>query len=237
MPFMVLRVFEDLSLGRSVFAEIQTRNHPVQPFAPEAAEPFAFPEPFYQIRADEHAAQHMLFSEFHLGIAATSAPRARHRSRRRRSRYSSPRRYMCRNRTQCTWNCRCWALKIGRERCCRSCACSHHSWYSRRKAPARCCQPYDRLHRNWYSRRKSPARCCRSSSRSRRNAYSRRKSPARRCRSSSRSRRNAYSRRQRDWVRFDRFSFLGVVGCVSAEHVWLRPAGTLALFAVIRVSA
>ena len=222
MPFMVLRVFEGLSLGRSVFAEIQTRNHPVQPFAPEAAEPLAFPEPFYQIRADcviaanEHAAQHMLFSEFHLGIAATSAPRARHRSRRRRSRYSSPRRCMCRNRTQCTWNCRSWALKIGRERCCRSCACSHHSWYSRRKAPARYCQPYDRLHRNWYSRRKSPARCCRSS---------------------SRSRRNAYSRRQRDWVRFDRFSFLGVVGCVSAEQVWLRPAGTLALFVVIRVSA
>ena len=201
MPFMVLRVFEDLSLGRSVFAEIQTRNHPVQPFAPEAAEAFAFPEPFYQIRAycviaaNEHAAQHMLFSEFHLGIAATSAPRARHRSRRRRSRYSSPRRCMCRNRTQCTWNCRSWALKIGRERCCRSCACSHHSWYSRRKSPARC------------------------------------------CRSSSRSRRNAYSRRQRDWVRFDRFSFLGVVGCVSAEQVWLRPAGTLALFVVIRVSA
>ena len=70
MPFMVLRVFEDLSLGRSVFAEIQTRNHPVQPFAPEAAEPLAFPEPFYQIRADcviaanEHAAQHMLFQNF-----------------------------------------------------------------------------------------------------------------------------------------------------------------------------
>ena len=61
---MVLRVFEGLSLGRSVFAEIQTRNHPVPPFAPEAAEPFAFPEPFYQIRADEHAAQHMLFQNF-----------------------------------------------------------------------------------------------------------------------------------------------------------------------------
>ena len=70
MPFMVLRVFEDLSLGCSVFAEIQMRNHPVQPFAPEVAEPFAFPELFYQIRADcviaanEHATQHMLFQNF-----------------------------------------------------------------------------------------------------------------------------------------------------------------------------
>ena len=79
---MVLRVFEGLSLGRSVFAEIQTRNHPVQPFAPEAAEPFAFPEPFYQIRADcviaadERASEHMLFQDF-----ISESPQSQHLGR------------------------------------------------------------------------------------------------------------------------------------------------------------
>ena len=45
-------------------------HHPVQPFAPEAVEPFAFPEAFHQMRADcviaadERASEHMLFQDF-----------------------------------------------------------------------------------------------------------------------------------------------------------------------------
>ena len=49
---LCLSWFEDLSLGRLIFVEIQARKHPVQPFAPEAVEPFAFPEAFHQMRAD-----------------------------------------------------------------------------------------------------------------------------------------------------------------------------------------
>ena len=67
---LCLSWFEDLSLGHSNFAEIQTRHHPIQPFAPEAVEPFAFPEAFHQMRADcviaadERATEHMLFQDF-----------------------------------------------------------------------------------------------------------------------------------------------------------------------------
>ena len=45
-------------------------HHPVQPFAPEAVEPFAFPEAFHQmwadciIAADERASEPMLFQDF-----------------------------------------------------------------------------------------------------------------------------------------------------------------------------
>ena len=64
---LCLSWFEDLSLGRLIFVEIQARKHPVQPFAPEAVEPFAFPEAFHQMRADcviaadERASEPMLF--------------------------------------------------------------------------------------------------------------------------------------------------------------------------------
>ena len=67
---LCLSWFEDLSLGRLIFVEIQARKHPVQPFAPEAVEPFAFPEAFHQMRADcviaadERAAEPMSFQSF-----------------------------------------------------------------------------------------------------------------------------------------------------------------------------
>ena len=67
---LCLSWFEDLSLGRLIFAEIQARKHPIQPFAPEAVEPFAFPEAFHQMRADcviaadERATEPMLFQDF-----------------------------------------------------------------------------------------------------------------------------------------------------------------------------
>ena len=57
-------------------------RHPVQPFAPEAVEPFAFPEAFHQMRADcviaadERASEHMLFQDF-----ISESPQSQHLGR------------------------------------------------------------------------------------------------------------------------------------------------------------